>query len=489
MIVRFLKLELKQYFRSSYWKKGIILKLIMSFFILWILALFLIIGVNSYSTLKKVYPKQDPLQTVNSFLLFIILGDLIFRYLMQKLPVMNIKPLLLLPIKKDKLIHYILVKSIFSVFNFLSLFFYVPFAIVLIHEGYDFISVLGWLMAMLFIIQATNFLNFLVTKNNTIFTLIAVLLISLLALQNLTNFDISFYSKQTFNTIITNPILFLIPAAISLAFYYLNFKTLRNRIYLDDPISVKTTKANTSDLSFTEKFGDIAPFIKNDIRLIQRNKRAKTLLLISIGHVFFGVFFFKDSSLINNEFPFLVFASLFITGGFTQNYGQFIPTWDSQHFNMLMTQDISYKKYLNSKWYLMAIITCLLYCMSIPYLYFGLNNFLMISAGTIFNIGFNSLILLYFGSFNRKRLNLNNGLFGNSQGTSITQYLIQTLLIALPMSLFFIFDKFIGRNSGFVAIALVGGIGFIFKNYFMNLIVNKYIKDKYTMINAFKKEI
>ncbi len=169
MIARFLKLELKQYFRSSYWKKGIILKIIMSFFIIWILALLLIIGVNSYFTLKKLYPKQDPLQTVNSFLIFIILGDLIFRYLMQKLPVVNIKPLLLLPIKKDILIHYILGRSMLSVFNFLLLFFYVPFAIVLIHERYDFISVLGWLIAMLFIIQTTNFLNFLINKNSKVF--------------------------------------------------------------------------------------------------------------------------------------------------------------------------------------------------------------------------------------------------------------------------------------------------------------------------------
>ncbi len=314
-----------------------------------------------------------------------------------------------------------------------------------------------------------------------------MLLISLLVLQNFTNFDVSFYSKQIFNTIFTNSILFLIPAVITLLFYYANFRMLRTRIYLDNSTTVK--KANTTNLSFTEKLGDIAPFIKNDIRLIQRNKRAKTILLISIVHVFFGVVFFKDSSLVNNEFPFLVFASLFVTGGFIQNYGQFIPTWDSQHFNMLMTQNISYRKYLESKWYLMVIVTCLLYFMSIPYLYFSLNSFLMISVGTLFNIGFNSLVLLYFGSFNRKRLNLNNGLFGNSQGTGIIQYLIQALLIVLPMSLFFIFDKFIGYNSGFIVIALAGAIGLIFKNYFMNLIENKYKKDKYIMINAFNKEM
>ena len=69
---------------------------------------------------------------------------------MQKLPVMNIKPLLFLPIKKDKLVHYVLGKSAFSGFNFLSLFFYIPFAIVLITQDYSVVGVLGWLICNVF---------------------------------------------------------------------------------------------------------------------------------------------------------------------------------------------------------------------------------------------------------------------------------------------------------------------------------------------------
>ena len=103
---------------------------------------------------------------VNSYLLFAILGDLVFRYLMQKLPIMNIKPLLILPIKKNKLVHYVLGKSAFSIFNILGLFFYIPFSVVLIKEGYNTAGVLGWLATMILIIQSANFLNFLINKNN-----------------------------------------------------------------------------------------------------------------------------------------------------------------------------------------------------------------------------------------------------------------------------------------------------------------------------------
>ena len=173
MISHFLKLEWKQYFRSAHWQKGIAIKVIMVFFALYFIVSFLAVGVGGYYLLKKEFPDQDPLQMVNAYLLYAFLGDLVVRYLMQKLPVMNIKPFLILPIKKSKLVHYVLGKSSFSAFNIFGLFFYVPFSIVLINEGYTTSGVLGWLFFIILLTQANNFLNFLINKNNKAFAIIA----------------------------------------------------------------------------------------------------------------------------------------------------------------------------------------------------------------------------------------------------------------------------------------------------------------------------
>ncbi len=488
MILHFLKLEWKQYFRSSYWGKGIALKIIMIFFALYFILSFLAIGIGGYFILKKEYPEQDPLQVVNSFLIFAILGDLIFRYLMQKLPVMNIKPMLILPIKKNALVHYVLGKSAFSFFNFMSLFFYVPFSIVLIKEGYAANGVLGWLFAMLFIIQTVNFLNFLINKNNIAFWIIAITTASLIALQKFEILNITIYSQQLFDAIVTNPILCLIPLALVSILYFLNYKQLRNKVYLDDAVATKTEEANGSDLSWANKLGDVAPFIKNDIRLIWRNKRTKTVFLMSFLFLLYGLIFFTNPVYEEKMPAFLIFASLFITGGFALNYGQFIPAWDSSHYKMLMSQNIRYRKFLESKWFLMVAMTAILYFLSIPYLYFGLDIFLMITAGAIFNIGFNSLFLLYAGSFNRKRIDLDKGGFSNMQGTSATQFLIILPIMGIPMLLFYIFSKFIGFNAGIIAIAVVGLIGILCKNYFIDQIEKKYVKDKYAAIHAFDQK-
>lgn len=487
MISHFLKLEWKQYFRSAHWQKGIAIKVIMVFFALYFIVSFLAIGVGGYYLLKKEFPDQDPLQMVNAYLLYAFLGDLVVRYLMQKLPVMNIKPFLILPIKKSKLVHYVLGKSSFSAFNIFGLFFYVPFSIVLINEGYTTSGVLGWLFFIILLTQANNFLNFLINKNNKAFAIIASLLALCIGLQKFDVFDVTVYGGQLFDAIYASPIYALLGVLLVVVLYNLNYKQLRNQVYLDEAVSQKVVEAKSADLSFANRLGDVAPFIKNDMRLIWRNKRTKTVFLMSFLFLFYGLIFFTQETY--QKMPaMLMFASLFVTGGFTFNYGQFIPAWDSAHYKMLMSQGFRYRKFLESKWILMVVMTSILYFLSIPYLYFGLDIFLMITCGAIFNIGFNSLFLLFAGSFNRKRIDLNRSGFGNTQGTSATQFIVIIPLMLFPMLVFWLLNKFVGGNSGYIAVAAIGVLCLLLKNYAMNFIEKKYIKDKYVMINAFGKE-
>ena len=66
MFKRFLKLEWKQYFRSSYWQTGIALKIIMGFFALYMMVSFLALGIGSFFIIRETMPDADPLQVVNS---------------------------------------------------------------------------------------------------------------------------------------------------------------------------------------------------------------------------------------------------------------------------------------------------------------------------------------------------------------------------------------------------------------------------------------
>ena len=170
MILQFLKLEWKKFFRSASFGKSIGLKILMGFFALYILIIFLSAGIGGYFFLKDEFPEKDPFVIVNQFLIFFIISDLIFRYLMQKIPVMDIKPMLILPIKKSKLVNYVLSKSVFSFFNLGSIFLYIPFAIVLIAQGYNVGGVIGWTLFVCLLAISLNFINFLIIYTFIIFS-------------------------------------------------------------------------------------------------------------------------------------------------------------------------------------------------------------------------------------------------------------------------------------------------------------------------------
>ena len=330
MTSHFLKLEWKQFFRSSSFSKSIGAKIFIGFLGLYFTVCFLLIGVGGYWILKKQFPEQDPLMLVNSFLMYAVLGDLIFRYLMQKLPVMNIKPLLILPIPKKKIVHFILMKSSFSFFNIMGLFFYVPFSVVLIIEGYNVPGVIGWLVTMVILIQSTNFLNFLVNKNNTVFVGLLIFLAFGYFIQYFNWFDLPGFIGLGFDAVYQFPILALLFLIMLIGLYVINYKHLRNEVYLDALISEQTKEINSADLSFLERLGDLAPFIKNDLRLMWRNKRTKSSVWMIAMGLLYGLFFYPNPMYAGMEFMY-VLVGIFSTGTLLINFGQFIPAWDSSY--------------------------------------------------------------------------------------------------------------------------------------------------------------
>ena len=161
MIKHFLNLEWKQYFRSSYWQKSMALNILLVFFALYFIVMFLGLGFGLLFILKKAYPDQDPFVIANGLLFYWLMVDLMMRFFLQKLPVMSVKPLLTLPIKRSTIVHFVLGKSALSFFNFLPLFAIIPFSIMLIKEGYEASQILPWMFALIIVVLIINFLNFI----------------------------------------------------------------------------------------------------------------------------------------------------------------------------------------------------------------------------------------------------------------------------------------------------------------------------------------
>lgn len=491
MIKHFLNLEWKQYFRSSYWQKNILLNILLVFLALYFVAMFLLMGVAMYPLLKKFFPEQDPFIVFNGFLFYWILGDLFVRFFFQKLPVMSVKPLLTLPIKRKTVVNFVLGKSALSFFNFLPLFAIVPFGIMLISEGYETSTILIWMFLIVIITLINNFLNFIIESLSSETELSFLPIILLVGgLYGLNHFGIISFTELVSSAIqgvVASPIMILIPMAILFLVYVYNFKILKEKLFLDSSLKAKTQEASTTNLEWTKKFGDIAPFMQLDLKLITRSKRAKSSLWMLALGLLYGLFFYPQPMYLEMEFMF-VFIGIFVTGIFLINFGQFIPAWDSSYYKLLMSQNIKYEKYLKSKFTLMIMSVIIMFVLSIPYVYFGWKILIAHFAAAIYNIGVNSHVIMLGGSYNRKKIDLDKRAAFNYQGTGAVQWLIGIPLMIVPMALFGALNFFINFETGIAVILLLGLAGIMFHQKIMKFITKKYLDSKYKMIDAFSQD-
>ncbi|MFT6197950.1 MAG: hypothetical protein ACJAXY_002294, partial [Nonlabens sp.] len=402
MIKQFIHLEWKSFVRSAAFKQNLAIKILIGFFAFLFIVEFAVFGGASYFIIEDAIEKgtiraSDPFELINRFLIYWFAIELGYRYMLQKMPVANIKPLLYLPFKKGKIVNYALGKTVFSFFNFLPAFFFIPFSVVLIVQDYSISGVISWHLAMLFITLAINFLNVFMNNMDKVFYPVIALIVGLGLSQYYGVFDITLYTGPVFMFFYKNAGTFIVPLFVLTGTAYYAYHYFIKQLYLDEGLKAISKEATTEDLSFLDRFGKLSTYLKNDIKLIKRNKRAKMTFFMGFFFVLYGLFFMND--LYSSWNGIKVFAGLFCTGGFLFSFGGLVPSWDSSYYKLMMSQNIPYREFLLSKWWLMVAATAASTVLCTFYLYFGLDWWLGMLAGAVYNIGFNSSVVLWGGAF------------------------------------------------------------------------------------------
>jgi uncharacterized membrane protein (DUF485 family) len=486
MIQKFLYLEWKAFTRSASFGANIALKIFLGFLAILYSFIFLMAGIGAFYGLKEMH--LDPLQAVNKFLIYYFLIDLAFRLLLQKIPVMNIRPLLALPFKRPTIVNFSIGKTIISFFNFLHVFFFLPFTIVLLIEGYDVVSVILWHLAMVALVYSNNFLNIILTNKDNVFTIFLAIVLVLGGFQYYHFFKITDYTAGFFDGLFHTKWMFLLPVLALAGLYYYTFHYLKNNLYLDAGLSTKHEIAETENLTWLNQFGTLGTFLKNDIKLIKRNKRSRTTVIMSLLFLFYGFIFFRENS--HQPEVMRIFAGIFVSGGFLFTFGQFVPSWDSSYYQLMMTQNISYKGYLNSKWWLVVIATFVSTLLASFYLYYGWQVYLFIVVGAIYNIGVNSHLVLLGGAYTKTPIDLamSKGAFGDKKAFNTNTMLLSLPKLLLPVLLYGLGSYILNPNLGLAFVAFAGVLGFAFRDKVFSKIEKIYKTEKYATVAAYKQK-
>lgn len=488
MLKQFISLEWKAFFRSASFKVNLALKILMIIGMLFMLLYAIGFGIGAYFLIEE-FIDPEPLKIINKFLIFYVLADLVLRYFMQKMPIVNIKPLLYLPLKKNTIVSFGINKTIISFFNIIHGFFFIPFSIILITKGHNPINVIGWHLALLGLFYCNNFINIFVNSKDVVFYSILALIAIFGALLYFDIFDVTVYVAPVFQAFYNLPYLAIIPLVLAFVLYKMAFSYFRKNFYLDAGLAKKVNIAETDNMSWLDRFGSMSTFLKNDIKLITRNKRSKTTVLMSVLFIFYGLLFFSGSvKLYNNPF-WHIFAGIFVSGGFLFSFGQFVPSWDSAYYPLMMSQNIKCKQYLESKWYLMVIATLFSTVLASFYLYFGWQAYVAVVVGAIYNIGVNSHLVLWGGAYIKTPIDLtsNKKAFGDKSSFNLKTMLLIIPKIFLPMVIYAVGHYIQGQILGFVLVTISGVLGFLFKNKVFSIIEKVYKLEKYKTLKAYKQ--
>ncbi|MBT8178865.1 MAG: hypothetical protein HKP23_02885 [Flavobacteriaceae bacterium] len=489
MFKHFINLQWKSFFRSASFKTNIGFKILMIFGALYFILVFLAMGLGAFYIIDKS-GLGDPLQVVNGIMIYYLVVDLYIRYALQKMPIMNIRPLLYLPFRKGQVVQYSLGKTLFSFFNLAHAFFFVPFSIILLIEGYDPAGVVGWHLGIFALIFTNNFLNIIMNNKDSVFYPVIVVLVGLGVLQYYGWFDITLYTVHLFDALYNQPIYALLPWGLLIFMIYAAFHYFKKHMYLDGGLATKQSVAKTEDYAWLSRFGNLGIFLQNDIKLIKRNKRSRTTVIVSVLFLFYGLLFFTGSLEVYENPVWQIFAGIFVSGGFLFTFGQYVPSWDSSYYPLMMSQNIQYKEYLNSKWYLVIIATLLSTLVSAFYLYFGWEAYLAILVGAIYNMGVNSYLVLWGGAYIKTPIDLtsNKNAFGDKQAFNTKTLLLTVPKLLLPLVVYALGHYLVNPTVGYAMVALSGIIGFAFKDAVFRKIEKIYKKEKYKTLLAYKQK-
>jgi len=450
---------------------------------------YLIIMTAMSAGLFKLAEEQgvEPLQGFFKYAIYLWLGDLVIRYFFQKMPTTLVKPLLIQNVRKKTIVNYCLTKSALSFFNFVNLLMGIAVLVKLIKMDIGVTTSILFTLSFTLLFLANNFLVQLLNHVNKFALPFLIVFAGVLALDFFKYVEATAYTKYFFEALYNYPFLIVVLAAYLIALLVACYRFYFKNLSLDSAVVVKKETYKYYDLNFLNRFGTLAPFLKLDLKLLTRNKRTRTVLLMSGLFLLYGLLVFT-MDMYKDNILFTILFSIMVSGGFMMLFGQYVPSWDSSYYPLMMTQNIPYRTYLESKWLIMVLGTLVSMVLASFYLFFGLQTYLIIVAVGFYNIGWNCYLSLITGAFVRSKIDLssNKNAFGDTKAFNVQTLLLSIPTIAIPMLLYFVLTKLLTFNTAMIVFVAIGLVGILLKKPMFNLIENLYKSQKYKTIKAYK---
>lgn len=490
MLRTFLKHQFIAFSRSRNLAGNIVAQAFIGIMTLYFLVLAIGLGFYMENIIPEAYPDRDMIEVFIGFIIYYFLADFLFRIQLQELPTLSIVPYLHLNISRKKIISFLNIRGLFSVFNIAPLLIFIPFISTKIAVGYGIVVMWMMVLILLSLIVLNNYLVLYLKRklfSNFFFLLTGLCVVAgLAALDYFGIISLSALANSVFGEIVKTPLVGISFTLMAFAIFIINTKYLLENLYIEE-ISTKAKSKTSTDYLFLNRFGKVGELCALEIKLIFRHKRSKTVFLLGLLSLFYGVIFYQPEQLDKDQFGFMVFAAIFMTGSSIINYGQYMFAWQSAHFDGLLANKINYTNFIKAKFLLFTITSTIVSLIAALYSFISWKILLVTLAAYLYNMGFGIVIVLWFATKNYKRMDISKSGSFNWQGGSALQLIMSIPLLILPVAIYVAFSFMGNPYLGLLALGLFGLITLLSRNFWVNKLTRTFIKKKYKIAEGFRE--
>lgn len=466
----------------------------LGFLAIMLLGYLLVAGIFLGRILQELAEGQNTVQVLNSGLIFFFLMEFMYRYFLQKLPVIELESLLHLPISKKKIMHMLLGRSFFSPLSIIAMILFTPFALTEISAQHGILGAISWLGAVVFISWTLHWFM-LWFKQRFEDGLIGVGIVLLILLLGGGSAYMGWFNLgEIVAPFFTFAMGSFIPLAVMLVIcgvgYYLAFSYYLNNAYLEDLADEEEVRFVNQNVGFFSRFGMAGELANLEWKLIIRHKKSRTFLILSAFLLLYGTIFYNNPGYQSGPMQHMfIFVGVFITGIFMIQYGQLFLSWNSGYFDFFLSRKDGIQNLVKGKYLLLLSISLLCFLLSIPYVYFGWKFLLIHLATFLFNAGILIHLITYLAIWKPKPMDLNKGAMFNYEGVGAAQFLMIIPMMVAPYIIYLPFALLFNMYAGLAALGTVGIIGILFFDKLATININRVLENRHEISSSFRQEL
>ncbi len=444
-------------------------------------------GTTFALTFAQAVPNMEPYDVMNKGLVFVFILDFIMRFPLQKTPTQEVKPYLLIPVKRNRVLDFLLLRSGLDTFNFIWLFMFVPFAIITVTKFFGVTGIITYCLGIYLLAILNNYWYLLcrTLMNEKIYWI--ALPIAVYAAIGATMFipgknHISDLTMNLGESFIKGDILAYLGVVVVISLLWLlNRKIISGLVYAELTKVDDTKIRHISEYKLLERYGEIGEYFRLELKMLFRNKRCKTSLrTISIIVVLFSVLLsFSDvyDGVFMKIYAFVAFGMVILTQ---------IMSFEGNYLDGLMTRKESIFSLLKAKYYLYSIGVAIPFILMIPAMIMGKLSILAAVSFAFFAIGPVYFILFQLAVYNNKTVPLNESVSGRQNSGTGFQILISFASFGTPIILYSSLNAIFGEVVAQCTLLIIGLMFTLTSHLWIKNVYHRFMKRRYKNMEGFR---